>query len=296
LSFTREVSAQTAPSGPAPERLPAPAAASPEPGRSTIVYNSSVDRLDALFPTGVVATLADRSITVADVRRYVAPLIPKLQRDASNQDEFNAKLTLLQNSAVKDLVARMLLIRQFHDQKAGEQAKQIPAVYVDTSIADSVKERFEGDRSKFLAHLRERNLTLAEYRKEVEEDIIYNYMRSQERKLAGTVTRPIADRDGPRIRLRIIQLTRLGDDTDAALLEKASAILARFRNGESFESLAREFDQSGRADRGGDWGWQGPTDLRVEYRDTVMALNKGEVTAPILAKDACLLLYAEDRR
>ena len=104
LSFTSETSAQTTTLETAPPTLEPKAAATPDTGPSNIVYNPSVDRLDALFPTGVVATVANRSITVAEVRSYIAPLIPQLQRDTRTQEEFNGRLTLLQNSGVKDLV------------------------------------------------------------------------------------------------------------------------------------------------------------------------------------------------
>ena len=296
LSFTSELTAQTPIRSAVPVAQPAPAVAA-QYSSSGILYNPSIDRLDALFPTGVVATVGDRSITVAEVRRYIAPLIPRLQQDSRTQEDFNGKLTLLQNSAVKDLVARRLLIRQFHDQRDGEQAKQIPAEYIDNSIADTIAERFGGDRSKYLSYLKERGLTQRDYRKEVEEDIIYNYMRGQERKAAGPVSRPKVDPAVERpIRLRLIQLTRADGETDASLLEKANAILRRFKNGEGFESLAREFDQSGRRDRGGDWGWMGVADLRTEYRDAFIALKKGDVSAPIVVKEGCFLLYADDRR
>ena len=192
-------------------------------------------------------------------------------------------------------MARELLIRQFHDAKDGAE-KQIPASYIDTSIADEISERFGGDRAKFLAYLKERGLTQRDYRKQVEEQIIYNYMRGQERKMAGAVQRAKSDHTERPTRLRIIQLTRAEGESDAALLSRANAILGRFRNGESFEMLARQFDESGKREQGGDWGWQGPADLRVEFREAVLALKKGEISAPIMAMDSCLLFYAEDRR
>jgi peptidyl-prolyl cis-trans isomerase SurA len=297
LSFTSELTAQIAnpDTAPFPNATTAQTTAALESSAADIVYNPSVDRLDVLFPTGVVATVGDRSIAVADVRQYTAPLIPKLKADARTQDEFNGRLAILQNSAVKDLVARALLIRQFHDAKDGA-AKQIPGNYIDNSIADEISERFGGDRSKFLAYLKERGLKQRDYRKQVEEQIIYNYMRGQERKMAGTVQRVKSDSAERPIRLRIIQLTRADGESDAALLGRANEILGRFRNGESFEILARQFDESGKREQGGDWGWQGPPDLRSEFRDAVLALKKGEISAPILAKDSCLLFYAEDRR
>jgi peptidyl-prolyl cis-trans isomerase SurA len=163
-------------------------------------------------------------------------------------------------------------------------------------LRHEISERFSGDRSRFLTYLKERGLTQRDYRKQVEEQIIYNYMRGQERKMAGTVQRAKSDSAERPIRLRIIQLTRADGESDAALLGRANAILGRFKNGESFEILARQFDESGKREQGGDWGWQGRADLRLEFQEPVFALNKGEISAPIMAKDSCLLFYAEDRR
>lgn len=296
LSFTSELVAQETRSSAVPLAVPRPVPTAADVGSTGIAYNPAVDRLDVLFPTGVVATVNDRNITVTDVRNYIAGLIPQLQKEARSQEEFNGRLSLLQNSAIKDLVNRVVLIRQFHDQRGGQEPRTIAREHVDTYIADSIAERFGGDRSKFLDYLRSRNLTQAAYRKEVEEDIIYNYMRGQERKLAGKTSPTKLDPAEKPIRLRLIQLSRTDGETDASLLEKANAIVSRFRNGQTFESLAQEFDQSAPRMRGKDWGWQGPADVRAPFRDALMALQKGEVSAPILVPEGCFLLYAEDRR
>jgi peptidyl-prolyl cis-trans isomerase SurA len=210
----------------------------------------------------------------------------------------------LQNSAIKDLVDRALLIRQFRDRREGEQPRQIDPNQVDQEIVSVIQDRFGGDRSQFLEYLRGRNLTLRAYRQEVEETIIYRYMRAQERKVAGRSGAPAAEPAEKPIHLRIIQLTRSAGETDAALLERANVVLTRFRAGESFAQLARKFDQFVRQTRGGgtrpmrdgDWGWQGPSDLRPQFRDAVMALQKGEVSAPLVLPEGCFLIYAEDRR
>lgn len=288
VSFTSDTTAQV---GTTPTARPVPSADS-----SGIVYDSTVDRLDVLFPSGIVATVLDRSVTVADVRREVAPLIPHLKRDSRNQQEFNGRLAVLQNNAIKDLVNRIVLVRQFHDYRPGEQPKQISSESVEKYMEDTVNERFGGDRTKFLDHLRERNMTIRDYRKAAEEDIIHHYMRSQERKITGSTSPVRSDPAERPIRLRMIQLSRSVGDSDATLVAKAETILGRLRNGESFESLAREFDTSNRRERGGDWGWLGPADMRPQFRDTFMGLKKGDVSAPILTNEGCFLLYAEDRR
>ena len=101
---------------------------------------------------------------------------------------------------------------------------------------------------------------------------------------------------GSQLHLRMIQLSRKPGDTDASLSNQANLILARFRNGENFANLAKEFSNDKRSEKGGDWGWQKPGDLRAIARDSAFNLNKGEASAPLLLPEGCFILYAEDRK
>jgi beta-lactamase regulating signal transducer with metallopeptidase domain len=148
-------------------------------------YEPATDRLDTLFPNGVVATLGERSISVADVRREVKPAVPLLQRDARDQVDFNQRLNRLQNDVIRTLVGRILLIKEFHAPVSGEMPRHIPASYVDNEIDDRIKAQFDGDRAKLLADLAARGMTMDDFRREIEEEIIYHYMQGQERKLKG---------------------------------------------------------------------------------------------------------------
>lgn len=294
-SLTRETLAQPMPSV-SESRAPLPVR--PLPASARFKYDPANDGLGTLFPTGIVATIGDKTITVEDVRREIKPLISSIDRDARDQEEFNTKVNMLRNSVVKDLIGRVLLIKEFHLPKDTGETKHIPSEYVDNRIADELKERFNNDREQFLAYLQARGLAMNDYRRQVEEDIIFHYMEGQERKLRGdpSGSRAKSDEQGPQVRLRLIQLTRAAGETDAALMDKANVILARFRNGETFEALAREFSQDARRDKGGDWGWQRPSNLKADYSEQLFALKKGEVSAPIVTADGCFLLFAEDRK
>ena len=279
FSLTRESLAQSSPvSGPP----------------ATIVYRPEADGLDALFPNGVVATVGDKAITVEDVRREMKQFIPYLEKESRDQAEFNTRFTRQQNQTIRALVERVLLVKEFNQHKQTTGEKHIAAEYLDNTITDLLNERFDGDRSKFLDYLRSRGITLREYRREIEDDIIFHYMKSQERKLDAP-GQPAAAR-GDQVHLRIIQLKRAAGETDATLTEKMNAILARVKNGETFVSVAAELDESSRRARGGDWGWQRLEDLRSDYRDKAAALKPGEVSTPILAPEGGFLLFAEERK
>ena len=266
------------------------------------------DGLDLRFADGIAAIVEDKVITVEDIRRDIAPLIPTVRKDARNEKEFNEKLEALQDDIIQTQIDRVLIVKEFNKPKDGDEKnkRQVPASIIDNQIAEIQITQFDGDRSKFLAYLRSRGMTLREFRKEQEEDIIYNYMRQQQRKSQSTVS-PVKvetyykenkDRfyQEDSALLRVIQFTRNNKETDPLLEGKAQAVLAKFHTGESFAELAREFSQDTRRTKGGDWGWTKRSDMRKEFSDILFSLKKGEVSRPILIPEGCFLLYVEDRK
>jgi len=264
------------------------------------------DNLNMRFANGIAAIAEDKIITVDDVRREITPLLPQLQREASQspnpEEAFNQKLEALQDNAIQNLIDRVLIIKDF--QK--DDKKHVPESFVDNQIADELTDQFDNDRSKFLAYLRARGTTMREYRKEVEEDIIYNYMMHQQHKSQSIVS-PIRieqyykenkDRfyQDDSVHLRLIQLPRTSSETDGELKGQADAILLRLRSGEKFEDLAKEYSSDSRRAKGGDWGWMKRSDLKPEFSEPLFAVKKGECSDAVMLPEGCFLLYAEDRK
>ncbi len=151
--------------------------------RPSPVNNPSTQNLGAMFPNGIVATMGDKTITVDDVGRELAPLLPKLHQEWPDPKEFSQRLNMLQNDIVKSLVERNLLIKQFSTPNEDEAPRQVPPTVIDQALAETLRERFSNDPVKFAAYLDSRGMTPDQYRKTVEEDITYSYMIQQQRKL-----------------------------------------------------------------------------------------------------------------
>jgi peptidyl-prolyl cis-trans isomerase SurA len=264
------------------------------------------DGLDLRFANGIAAIVEDHIITVDDVRREIAPLVDQVRRESHNEKEFNDKLEALQDDIIQNLIDRVLIVKEFYKDKDGQSKRQIPPSYVDNQIADTLFTQFDGDRSKFLAYLRARGLTQRDYRKEVEDDIIYGYMRQQQRKSQSLIS-PVKvetfykenkDRfyQEDSVKLRLIQLSRSPGETDDQLRARSDLVVARLKSGEKFEELAREVSTDSRHNKGGDWGWQKRSDLKLEFSEPLFALKKGAYSAAILQPEGAYLLYAEDRK
>lgn len=258
--------------------------------------------LNQRFANGIVAVAEEKIITVADVMQYIGPLLPQLRTEARSEKEFYERLEQLQDSAIQDLIDRVLIVKEFRK----DEKRQIPRSYVENAISDEIAERFEGDRSKFLAYLRSRGVTMREYQREKEEDIIFQYMQGQQRKSQSLVS-PVRietyyneNKDRfyreDEVHLRLIQLTRTEADTDESLKQTSNRIHAELKAGKTFETLAKEFSKDAKRAKGGDWGWLKRSDFREEFSKVAFALEKGQASEPIVLPEGFYILFAEDRR
>ncbi len=262
----------------------------------------SSERKPLEFANGIAAIVEDKVITVDDIRREIAPIVPQIQRESHSEREFNEKLLQLQDSVIQDLVDRVLIVKDFYK----DEDHRVPASYVDNQVAEIIASQFEGDRSKYLAYLRSRGISQKEYRREVEEDMIYNYMRQQQRKSMSMIS-PVKIEtfynenkerfhQEDQVSLRLIQVTRGAGDTDETVRNKANDILAKFKSGTPFADLARLYSQDSRRSKGGDWGWQRKSDLRAEFSEVIFKLNKNEASEPLIMPEGAFLLFVEDRK
>lgn len=260
------------------------------------------DNLNVLYANGIIAIAEDRIITVDDVRREISPLVPEIQKASRNEKEYYEKLDALREDVVQNLIDRVLIVKDFYK----DEKRKVPASYIDNQIAETIITQFDGDRSKFLAYLRSRGISQRDYRKEQEEDMIYGYMRQQQSKSASTVS-PVKIEafykehkdtfyQEDSVHLRLIQISRAPEDTDATLRTKAAEVMVELTAGADFGDLARKYSQDSRKGKGGDWGWQRRSDLRKEFSDVIFSLEKGQRSEPFVMPEGAFIFFAEDRK
>jgi hypothetical protein len=144
----------------------------------------------ALFPSGIVATVCERKITVFDVQHEVARQIGKIQKAAKTQEEFDLRLDIARNEAVQRLVKQALYVQQFREHGDGQAERHVPEEFIDTQMADELSSRFNNDPAKREEFLKARGWTLADERKALEEQIIFNYMAHQQKRLEAKIENP----------------------------------------------------------------------------------------------------------
>ena len=76
------------------------------------------DNLNLRYANGIVAIAEEKVITVDDVRREISPLVPEIQKQSRNEQEFNEKLESLQEEVIQNLIDRVLIVKEFYkDEK-----------------------------------------------------------------------------------------------------------------------------------------------------------------------------------
>lgn len=79
-----------------------------------------------------------------------------------------------------------------------------------------------------------------------------------------------------------------------ALQEKIKGIAAKL-NRSNFKQLARQYSQGPNADQGGDIGVVDPKSLPPEVAAAIMPLHSGEITQPVVTRDAIVIAMVVDR-
>lgn len=250
---------------------------------------------------GIAAVVEDRIITIDEVRREISLLVPQLQRDSRSEEEFQQKLRALQDEVVQSLVDRVLVVKHFE-----EEGFAVPQSYVESELKDLIRQDFDGDRGRFLQYLQNQGISVRDFRKDLEERIIVQYMRGQMRRSESIVSPARMEEfyeekkhtfyQDEAVHLRIIQLSSLTNESEDVLRQTAEKIRTELESGTSFVDLAKRYSQGRRREEGGSWGWIKTDELREDWRDVIANLEVGEASKPLETPEGIYILYVEDYR
>jgi parvulin-like peptidyl-prolyl isomerase len=148
--------------------------------------------------------------------------------------------------------------------------------------------------------------TFEKFRQEVRDQYIVSALRAKNMSPEKTIISPFkvetyylahqADfKVEDEIKLRMIVLNKTsGDDTNTAGL--AGEILAKIKEGATFQEMATVYSQGSQRGQGGDWGWVQRSVLRKELADTAFALKPGQMSGVIETPESCYLMLVEETR
>jgi parvulin-like peptidyl-prolyl isomerase len=257
--------------------------------------------LHAELVDGIKAVVNSGVVTFAEVEDFAAPAAQALRREyAGEPDQFQQKLADALNDGLEQLVERQLILHSFDTE-----GYRLPDTVVDELVQDRIRERF-GDRITLMKTLQAQGETFEKFRREVREQYIVSALRTKNISPEKIFISPykvetyyLAHQDDfkveDEIKLRMIVLNKTsGDDTNTANL--AGEILAKIKEGATFQEMASVYSQGSQRSQGGDWGWVERSVLRKELTETAFKLKAGQVSGVIETPEACYLMLVEQTR
>lgn len=258
---------------------------------------------ETLLLDGVAAQVNESFITIGEVMEGVREIEPRLA-GATAGPAGDSRLREIYRQVRSDLVDRELILQAYREGDG-----KIPAWVIDQRIAEIVVERFEGDRALLRAALAEQGMEMAEWRKQLEAQMILSAMRHAHAEQPAVVSPEMirayyeqhSDRFSETAATRI-QLIVLRPESDTAaartaMQDRGAEALMELKSGAPFEAVARRYSVGRNAEAGGDWGWLDPeTDLRVELAQAAAGLEPGEHSGLITTPEEAYVLRVLDRR
>ncbi len=249
---------------------------------------------------GVAAIVNGKVITFSEVREYVQPAALQLRRDYSGE-ELREKVRAAQLDALNNLIDRQLIIDEYHTK-----GYRLPDNIVDTQIDEIIATDFNNDRVAFIKTLQAENITMSQYRERLRERIIVQAMRNRKTQQQVVVSPYRMEKYyqdnldsfkvDDQIKLRMIFIKKgAAPAADAADPQRrlAEELLAKLKEGDIFESLARVYSEGREAKDGGDWGWIGHRVLSQQLDEVAFRLQPGQHSDIVETADGYYLLFVE---
>lgn len=172
--------------------------------------------------------------------------------------------------------------------------------YLDQVIEDIKKEQNIATEEELLAQLKREGLTKDALRRNIERSVVVRQVRARDVDPKAQVSEADVRREYERRKttdftrkatVHLMEIVVKGEGS----AEKAESLLARLKNGEDFETLAREHSTSASRATGGDLGRVEPQDLNPVLSAAIDALRPGELSAPVALDGSYWILKVRER-
>jgi peptidyl-prolyl cis-trans isomerase SurA len=256
---------------------------------------------DPPFKQGIAAEVENTIITFEELRREMAPLIPRIRESSRSRAEFTQRMEELYFEVLQNLIDRVLIVEEFKKKEFN-----IPQTYIENEYDRILIEDFENDRARFLEYLESQGKNVREFRNDLRERIVVSIMRAEKRKSQSQISPERIEQfynenkinfyEEEAVKLRIIMLRPLADENPDQMRQTIENIYGELKNGADFAGVAQKYSQDSRRERGGDWGWIQRPDLKDELSAVAFTLEKGAYSDPVTLGDQIFILFAEDKR
>jgi peptidyl-prolyl cis-trans isomerase SurA len=256
---------------------------------------------DPPYRQGIAAAVEDTIITFEELRREMAPLIPRVRESARNRAEFDQRMSELYFEVLQSMIDKVLIVKEFNKKEY-----KIPPTFVENEFDKILLEDFNNDRGRFHQYLRSQGKNVREFRQDLYERIVVSVMRGEKQRSSSQISperienfyneNKIHFYEDEAVKLRIITLRPLANESPDLMRQNVEKVLTELESGTPFEEVARRLSQDSRRERGGDWGWIKRPDLREELSVVAFATKVGSYSEPVFLSDQVMIVYVEDYR
>lgn len=228
----------------------------------------------------VAAVVNDRAVLLSDLRRHAAPLLEQALQDANNAAERKARVKVLYERLLQQLVDEELIA-----QAASKAHIGVSTLEVDQAIENVQRQNSLSD-TDFWNAVRGQGFTEKQYREDVRKQLLRLKVINQRVRTHVNITeQTVRDAYDDRVRnarraLRFhaehvfIALPATATATEVAEALKTAKALREQLTPTTFDAVAEK-------QGGGDLGWLTQGDLPAVLEETLLGLSEGQMSAPV---------------
>ena len=250
----------------------------------------SATRLPDWSPRRIISLLSS-IITRGQVEAFAREAIEPLLRTYQRQEVLEEKIHFLLRESLSNLVENQLILDDF---KTG--GAKVPDAIVDDEIKERIRLHWH-DRATLIKELNAVGKTYDDFRQQVREEMILNFMRHKNVGSAILISPQKIERYyaanldqfklGNQVKLRMIVLKCSVDAPMAEVKKLAQEIADKLDEGASFSEMATIYSEGSEQKQGGDLGWMeeaktsksGALTLSKGFADVATALKPGQHSA-----------------
>ncbi len=249
----------------------------------------------------IVAVVNDDIISLFELNQSLKPYTEKI-RALGYTSEKERKMLF----KVREDILNQLIDQKLTDQEIKRFRIAISEKEIDSAIERIKEVNFYTDEELKEALARE-GLTIEKYRKRMKEQMLRTKLVNLEIKSKIVITKEDiksyyeshADEYGGEnkyhLRNIIMKVFSAANEAEKlAVYKKMESILAKLKDGESFEAMAAAYSESSLASEGGDLGLFGLDDLSPQLQEAIRGLNAGEFTSVLDTDQGYQIFFVQD--
>jgi peptidyl-prolyl cis-trans isomerase SurA len=231
----------------------------------------------------IAAIVNETIITRGQVEAYARPAIEPLLQIYDKPEVLREKVDQVLSEGLEHLIENQLILDDF---KSG--GAKVPDAMIEDEIKDRIRNQWH-DRATLTRELNALGRTYDDYRQQVRDEMILNFMRHKNVASAVLISPQKIEQYyqtnlhqfklDNQIKLRMIVLNCSAGASIDDVKTLAHEISRKLDEGASFSEMATIYSEGSQSKEGGDFGWREESKLSKGFTDIATGLKPGQHSA-----------------